>query len=145
MTWRQEDRGDCPATVLAATLKTRSEVTPMTREVGLTASRSETADGNTSRVVDKAAGASLGAAVVTRDGDVVQIRFQIASGHLPTTARHDLVAAVFALPELENPGIVQAAIPIGDADLLAELRAHLADVHTRAAGATCLIDATTES
>jgi len=41
--------------------------------------------------------------------------------------------------------MVQAAIPIGDGELLAELRARLADVNTRAAGATCPIDATTES
>jgi hypothetical protein len=52
---------------------------------------------------------------------------------------------VLALPELALPCMVQAAIPIGDGELLAQLRARLADVNTRAAGATCPIDATTES
>jgi hypothetical protein len=46
-----------------------------------------------------------------------------------------LVNAVFALPE------VRAAIPIREAEVLAELRSRLADIHTRPAGATFLIDA----
>jgi hypothetical protein len=38
---------------------------------------------------------------------------------------------------------VRATIPLGDCDLLAGLTRHLTDVRTRAAGATCLIDART--
>ena len=102
-------------------------------------------DGNTSRVAVEAEGASIGAAVVVDDGRFLQLTFQIAHGHLPVTARRELVDAVFALPELAARRLVRAAIPIGDAELLTELRTRLTDVHTRAAGATCLIDATTGS
>jgi len=115
------------------------------REQQFTAIARGTIDGDTSRVVVEAGGASLGTAAVTDEDRVVQVRFEIAHGHLPMTARRELVEAVFALPQLTNPCTVQAAIPIGDADLLSELRARLATITTRAAGATCLIDATTES
>jgi hypothetical protein len=78
---------------------------------------------------------------VVNNGRFLQLTFEIARGHLPVTARRELVNTVFALPELAASCMVQAAIPMGDADLLAELRARLADVNTRAAGVTCLIDA----
>lgn len=102
-------------------------------------------DGNTSRVAVEAEGTSIGAAVVVDDGRFLQLTFEVAHGHLPVTARRKLVDAVFALPELAARRLVHAAIPIGDTELLTELRARLADVRTRAAGATCLIDATTGS
>jgi hypothetical protein len=110
-----------------------------------TANPRVTTEGNTSHVVIETGGSSLGTAAVTDDGCFLQLSFEVAHGHLPMTARHDLVEAVFALPELAVPCSVQAAIPIGDYQLLAELSARLADVHTRAAGVTCLIDATTGS
>jgi hypothetical protein len=99
--------------------------------------------GGTSVVVE-ADGEALGDVTVWSDGGIVRLRFNVPRRHLPATARRDLVDAVFALPELDWRGPVQAAIPLGDADLLAGLRVHLGEVETRAAGATCLIDATLE-
>jgi hypothetical protein len=54
-----------------------------------------------------------------------------------------LLEAVFGLLGDEPSRPVQATIPLGDSDLLAGLTDHLTDVRTRAAGATCLIDAKT--
>jgi hypothetical protein len=90
-------------------------------------------DGDSSRIVIEVEESSLGAAVVVNDGRFRQLRFESAQGHVPVTACREPVDAVFALPESAFPCIVQAAIPIGDG----ELRTRLADVNTRAAGATC--------
>lgn len=109
----------------------------------VTATAHVTTDGDRSSVQVEAAGMQLATAAVASHGEVVELQFDIARGHLPTTARRELVDAVFALPELAAPCVVHAAIPLGDIDLLVLLRAHLAGVSTRAAGATCLIDATT--
>ncbi|MDQ2749680.1 MAG: hypothetical protein M3Y44_09175 [Actinomycetota bacterium] len=123
---------------------TSSEVRRMHGVPQVSAAARVTIEGTTSRVAIEDGGASCGQAVVVNDSRFLQLTLEIARGHLPVTARRELVNAVFALPELAASRMVQAAIPIGDAELLAELRARLADVHTRAAGSTCLIDATTE-
>jgi hypothetical protein len=119
------------------------EVSTMPLHDQVTATARVAADGHTSSVRVEAAGTPLATAAVASDGQVVQLQFDIARGHLPTTARRELVDAVFALPELTPPRVVHAAIPLGDIDLLTLLRMHLGTVSTRAAGATCLIDATT--
>jgi hypothetical protein len=54
-----------------------------------------------------------------------------------------LVDSVFRLAQLGPARRVQVAMPLGDSELLDRLHDHLGDVHTRAAGATCLIEATT--
>jgi hypothetical protein len=84
--------------------------------------------------------------VVCMDGDLVLMRFDVAHGNLPPSIRRRLVEQAFQLPQF---GIaqqhVQAVIPLGDVELLQGLRAHLTDLRTRAAGASCLIEASTRA
>ena len=89
-------------------------------------------------------GRMAGNVLVSTDGDLVLMRFAMAHGHLPAATRRDLVDQAFQLPELDGgPQQVQAVIPLGDVELLQGLRAHLSGIRSRAAGATCLIEATT--
>ena len=89
-------------------------------------------------------GRMAGHVVVSRRGDLVLMNFTVAHGHLPVTTRRDLVEQAFGLPELghrDQP--VLAIIPLGDVELLQGLEDHLCGVSARAAGATCLVEATT--
>jgi hypothetical protein len=65
----------------------------------------------------------------------------VESGHLPTGSRTRLVDAMFDLPELQDGEQLEAAVPIGDAEILDRLRQRCAEVRTRPAGATCLVEA----
>ena len=98
-------------------------------------------EGNTSRVLVETEGRLVAAADVVEDGAVVRLHFGVDRGHLPVQVRHTLVDAVFDLPALQTSRAVQAAIPLGDVDLLGGLRAHCLQMEARAAGATCLVDA----
>jgi hypothetical protein len=71
----------------------------------------------------------------------VRVVVNVESGHLPTGSRTRLVDAMFDLPELQPGDQLEAAVPIGDAEILDRLRQRLADVRTRPAGATCLVEA----
>jgi hypothetical protein len=71
----------------------------------------------------------------------VRVVVNVESGHLPTGSRTRLVDAMFDLPELQPGDQFEAAVPIGDAEILDRLRQRLADVRTRPAGATCLVEA----
>jgi hypothetical protein len=93
------------------------------------------------RVLVESGGTALGDAAVAADGRAVRLQITLRGRHLTGAARRTLVDAVFALPELAAQCAVEAAIPLGDAELLAALQSRLTDVHTRAAGSTCLIDA----
>lgn len=86
-------------------------------------------------------GHPVASADVRDEGPVVQLRFDVDHGHLPVQVRPLLVDAAFDLPVLKEARPVQATVPLGDAELLAGLRRHCAHVDTRAAGATCLVDA----
>jgi hypothetical protein len=88
-------------------------------------------------------GVALATADIGSEDDAVILHFEIRARHLPPGARQALVEAVFDIVERDRPRTVEAAIPLGDVDLLTALAAHLALVHTHAAGSTCLIDATT--
>lgn len=100
-------------------------------------------DGDRTEVLIEADGTALGDAVVQVDPDAVRISFTMLAGRVPSGVRRELVEAVFALPQLHKRSTVRAALPLGDVELLAGLRAHLADVRTRAAGSTCLVEART--
>jgi len=65
----------------------------------------------------------------------------VESGHLPTGSRTRLVDAMFDLPELQGGEHLEAAVPIGDAEILDRLRQRCVEVRTRPAGATCLVEA----
>jgi hypothetical protein len=43
---------------------------------------------------------------------------------------------------LTSSSTVEASLPLGDAELLTELCQHCANINTRAAGSTCLVQAT---
>jgi hypothetical protein len=109
--------------------------------MALTATCSIRIGGHTSRVSVVADGRPVAAADIVDDGSVVRLGFRVDGGHLPVHVRRELVDAVFELPELRTRRPVQASIPLGDVELLAGLRTHCADVDTRAAGSTCLVEA----
>lgn len=71
-----------------------------------------------------------------------RIDFTVAHGRRTRTASEDVLAAIFDLPELATCHELHAALPLGASDLVAGLTNRLAMAHTRAAGVTCLLDAT---
>ena len=84
------------------------------------------------------AGAAL-ADVVVLD-DLVDVHFSTPGGHQPADVRSSLVDAVFELPELQTRHQLHATVPLGDAELLFQVRRHCPGAHVRAAGASCLLD-----
>jgi hypothetical protein len=80
---------------------------------------------------------------IVEEDDLVEVRFTMSRTHLPVTLRRDLVEAAFSRPALRGVRRVAITVPLGDAELLDRLESRLADVHRRAAGSTCLIDAKT--
>lgn len=77
---------------------------------------------------------------VTRHGGDVDVHFHVDGGHAPPGTRARLMAQVFARPELRGCRRLHASMPIGDAELLEELRRRCSAQSTRAAGASCLIE-----
>jgi hypothetical protein len=66
----------------------------------------------------------------------------VESGHLPAGTRQRLVDAVLDAPEIRSRRHVQVALPLGDGEILDRIR-QLCDIdQMRAAGATCLVEAT---
>ena len=66
----------------------------------------------------------------------------VESGHLPAGTRQRLVDAVLDAPEIRSRQHVQVALPLGDGEILDRIR-QLCDIdQMRAAGATCLVEAT---
>lgn len=86
-------------------------------------------------------GRQLAAARLYEHGHVVELQF-VVTGTPPAALRQRLIDQVFARPEMRAPRPMQASLPLGDADLLDGLRRHCTTWHSRAAGATCLVDAT---
>ena len=80
-------------------------------------------------------------AKVATEGRVATIAFTVPCGSVAGGVRRSLVRRVFALPELRTCRAVRVSVPLGDAELLDQLRHVLPRAQTRAAGATCLIDA----
>ncbi len=73
--------------------------------------------------------------------DEVFVDVEIDSSHMALSVRDDLVEAIFAHPALQNRSRIRANVPLGDTELLAAFARHCPDIRTRAAGATCLVDA----
>src|SRR6266496_4574619 len=125
---------------------TSGDKTPLVGDTGRDRGRSKampatvnclvSTEGNTSRVLVETEGRLVAAADVVEDGAVVRLQFGVDRGHLPVQVRHTLVDAVFDLPALQTSRAVQAAIPLGDVDLLGGLRAHCLHIEARAAGST---------
>jgi hypothetical protein len=98
--------------------------------------------GETPQVLIEHDGRPVAVADICNLGSIVQLQFSVNSGHLPAHARRQLVEAIFDRHHLLNGHSLRASVPLGDVDLLAGLAAHCTDFHTRAAGTTCLVEAT---
>jgi hypothetical protein len=85
-------------------------------------------------------GRRASAKVATEDR-VATIAFTVPCGSVARNVRRTLVRRVFALPAVRTCRAVRVSAPLGDAELLDQLRHVLPRAQTRAAGATCLIDA----
>ena len=72
---------------------------------------------------------------------VIRASLQVEPGHQPIGSRTCLVDAVLDLPEARDQRHLEAALPIGDTEMLERLRERCDNVQTRPAGATCLVDA----
>jgi hypothetical protein len=66
----------------------------------------------------------------------------VESGHLPVGARQRLVDAILDAPEISSRQHVQVALPLGDGEILNRIRQRCDIDEVRAAGATCLVEAT---
>jgi len=73
---------------------------------------------------------------------VARASLHVAAGHLPPGTRARLADALFAALESSGCRHVQVTLPLGDAELLHRVRQCCAAGQARAAGATCLFEAT---
>ncbi|WP_029368720.1 hypothetical protein [Mycobacterium sp. UM_WWY] len=70
----------------------------------------------------------------------IELCIDIAAGNPSPRVRRQLVDAVFHLDVMHNPVTLRATLPLGDVDLLDDVALHCVDIHTRAAGGSCLVD-----
>jgi hypothetical protein len=66
---------------------------------------------------------------------------RVEAGHLPAGTRERLVDTVLDSPEVNASRQIRASIPIGDTDMLYRIRERCDTTESRAAGASCLINA----
>lgn len=71
---------------------------------------------------------------------VIELSIDIAAGYPSPRVRSQLIDAVFHLDVMHNPVTLLATLPLGDVDLLDNVALHCVDIHTRAAGGSCLVD-----
>lgn len=90
-------------------------------------------------------GGITGSVTIDPESRVATLHFEFAPGRCSPRALREVVAAIFGIPALAACRTLQAALPLGSYDLVSDLGDRLADVRTRAAGATCLLDATVVS
>jgi hypothetical protein len=69
----------------------------------------------------------------------------VEAGHLPVGARQRLVDALLDAPEISSRTHLQVALPLGQSEILDRIRQRCDVEEVRAAGATCLIEATFRS
>jgi hypothetical protein len=74
------------------------------------------------------------------DRDVVHAALHVQPGHLPVGTGARLVDALLDLPTNRRGTRLEATLQIGDTESLERLRERCADVRTRPAGASCLLD-----
>jgi hypothetical protein len=85
--------------------------------------------------------ASADVTTKTEPEATAQASLRAAPGHIAPGTRASLVDTVMDLPEVQESKRLQAALPLGDSESLGRLRERCADVTTRAAGASALLDA----
>ena len=81
----------------------------------------------------------------TDDPTVIRASLHTEAGHRPVGAGARLVDAVLDLDETRRRDTLEATLPLGEVEALQRLRSRCPQVQTRAAGATCLADATLPS
>ena len=75
------------------------------------------------------------------DPSVTRASLHLESGQLPAGTRQRLVDAVLDAPEVSSRKHVQVALPLGDSEILDRIHERCDTSDTRAAGATCLVEA----
>ena len=70
----------------------------------------------------------------------VELSIDVAAGNPSPRLRSRLIDAVFDLDVMRTPRTLLATLPLGDVDLLDAVAQHCVNVHTRAAGCSCLVD-----
>jgi hypothetical protein len=88
------------------------------------------------------AGQLLAEADVHFDSDLIAAQLRVESGHLPPGTRTQLVDAILELPHARPGTALELTVPAGDAEMLQRVRERCTSVHTRAAGASCRLNAT---
>jgi hypothetical protein len=99
-------------------------------------------EGDAPQILIELDGHPVAVADIRHFGATVQLQFSIPSGCVSADARRHLVDAIFDRYHLCNGRSLRASVPLGDVDLLTGLAARCTDFHTRAAGTTCLVEAT---
>jgi hypothetical protein len=86
---------------------------------------------------------TVASAEVTSEGSGGTARafLRAESGHIVPGRRASLVDAVLALPEVQESACLKASFALGDSESLQRLQQRCADVSTRSAGWSALIDA----
>ncbi|HTZ28750.1 MAG TPA: hypothetical protein VMC83_32420 [Streptosporangiaceae bacterium] len=74
-------------------------------------------------------------------GGTARASLRAESGHVPPGKRTDLVDAVMDLPEVRASSRLEAAVPLGDSELLERLRQRTIQTSARPAGSTALVEA----
>ena len=74
-------------------------------------------------------------------GGTARASLHAESGRVPPGKRTDLVDAVMDLPEVQASSRLEAAVPLGDSELLERLRQRTRQTSTRPAGSTALVEA----
>lgn len=86
-----------------------------------------------------------GRRVASADIEVVEkaarTSLRVEAGHVPVGTRERLVDAVLDSPEVNASHQIKAAIPIGDTEMLHRIQERCDATESRAAGASCLIEA----
>ncbi len=75
------------------------------------------------------------------DSSAARASLHLESGHLPAGTRQRLVDAVLDAPEVNSCKHVQVALPLGETEILDRIHERCDTSDTRAAGATCLVEA----
>lgn len=75
------------------------------------------------------------------DPSATRASLHVEPGHLPAGTRAHLVDAVLDDPEVSTRPHVQVTLPLGETEILDRVRERCDAVETRAAGASCLVDA----
>jgi hypothetical protein len=95
------------------------------------------------RVEIKEGEQTVAAADVSRQPDgAARASLHPTSGHVAPGHRAELVDAIVDLPEVQESGRLEAAVPLGDTEALDRLRMRTEQTETRPAGSTALVDGT---